>query len=56
MPGISYTPTGTIYSSVHDGDGYVQYTPYQRLGTFDVEIDSFDYLLPSTNPDDTYLW
>ena len=56
LPGISYTPTGTIYSSIHDGDGYVQYTPYQRLGTFDVEIDSFDYLLPSTNPDDTYLW
>lgn len=56
IPAFSYTPTGPLYSSVTGSDGYVGMAAYQRLGTFDVEIDSFDYILPSTNPDDTYLW
>ena len=43
IPAFSYTPDGTIYSSIHDGNGYVQTTAYQRFGTFDLGCRKDDY-------------
>ena len=54
IPAFSYTPTGAIYSSYSDGAGFIQTTPYQRYGTFDVACQPYDYTtvryLPNTDP------
>lgn len=54
IPAFSYEPTGPIYSSIHDGNGYVQTTAYQRFGTFEIPCKPYDYTtvryIPNTNP------
>lgn len=54
VPAFSYTPDGPVYGSIHDGDGYVQTTAYQRFGTFDLGCrqDNYTSLLytPNTSP------
>jgi hypothetical protein len=54
IPGFSYTTDGLLYSSVHDGDGYIQTTPYQRFGTFEIACQPYDKTsvtyVPNTSP------
>ncbi len=53
-PGFSYTTDGPIYGSIHDGDGYIQTTAYQRFGTFEIACQPYDKTtvtyVPNTSP------
>lgn len=54
IPGFSYTPDGTIYSSIHDGNGFIQTAAHERFGIFEIPCQPYDYTtvryIPNTDP------